>query len=94
MEKQNRVSGFWYLISGAAIGATLGVLLAPKKGSETRSELNEWSRRNGHKAQGVLSKIVRSIPTRVKIAAVAGGAKSGVSEAVSEGAERVKEFAS
>lgn len=35
-EKGNGIGKF---IAGAAIGATLGVLFAPKKGSETRTEL-------------------------------------------------------
>lgn len=35
-EKGNGIGKF---IAGAAIGATLGVLFAPKKGSETRAEL-------------------------------------------------------
>ena len=34
-------SGIGKFIAGAAIGAGLGVLFAPKKGSETRKELKE-----------------------------------------------------
>ncbi len=36
--KKNK-KGLGILIAGAAIGATLGVLFAPKKGSETRRDL-------------------------------------------------------
>jgi gas vesicle protein len=57
MAKEKGVSGFWYLLGGAAAGTALGVLLAPKKGSETRKDLNEWSRRSGEKARIALSKI-------------------------------------
>lgn len=34
-------SGFGTFITGVAVGATLGVLFAPKKGSETRADLKE-----------------------------------------------------
>lgn len=38
MSKQKK-SGFGKFLAGAAIGAGLGILFAPKKGSETRAEL-------------------------------------------------------
>ena len=37
----SKKSGIGKFIAGAAIGAGLGVLFAPKKGSETRAELKE-----------------------------------------------------
>ena len=37
----SKKSGIGKFIAGAAIGAGLGVLFAPKKGSETRTELKE-----------------------------------------------------
>lgn len=44
MEQENRklVAYAGYFISGAAIGAALGVLFAPKAGKETREDMSRW----------------------------------------------------
>lgn len=39
MSKNEKKSGLGKFVVGAAVGAGLGVLFAPKKGSETRREL-------------------------------------------------------
>lgn len=39
MSKEKKKSGLGKFVAGAAIGAGLGILFAPKKGSETRAEL-------------------------------------------------------
>lgn len=39
MSKEKKKSGIGKFVAGAAIGAGLGILFAPKKGSETRAEL-------------------------------------------------------
>ena len=39
MSKDNKKSGLGKFVLGAAVGAAVGVLLAPKKGSETRKDL-------------------------------------------------------
>ena len=41
MSCEKKKSGLGKFIAGAAIGAGLGILFAPKKGSETRRELKE-----------------------------------------------------
>ena len=38
MSKENKKSGLGKFVLGAAIGAGLGILFAPKKGSETRKD--------------------------------------------------------
>ena len=41
MSKENKKSGLGKFLAGDAIGAGLGILFAPKKGSETRADLKE-----------------------------------------------------
>ena len=41
MSKEKKKTGFGKFLAGAAVGAGLGVLFAPKKGSDTRRELKE-----------------------------------------------------
>jgi len=37
----SKKKGFWKFLTGAAIGAGLGILFAPKEGSQTRKELKQ-----------------------------------------------------
>lgn len=45
MESQKKVPGYAYFLGGAALGAVIGLLFAPKKGSELRSDIKDWSRK-------------------------------------------------
>jgi len=38
----SRTKGITYLLFGAVAGAIGGLLLAPKKGTETRKQVNKW----------------------------------------------------
>jgi len=40
-----------YFISGAAIGAALGVLFAPKAGRETREQMSRWLKEKREKSR-------------------------------------------
>ncbi len=44
MESEQRAAGLAYFIVGAALGAALGLLLAPSPGEETREKLGDWLR--------------------------------------------------
>lgn len=53
-EKEVKQSSGWgKFIAGAAIGATLGILFAPKKGSETRKELADKMKELVNKAKEI-----------------------------------------
>ena len=90
MEQNNESdSGLWYLIAGMAIGTVLGVLIAPKSGSETREDFGEWFRDGRRKNETMLSKLSAMVPLKVKAAAALGAMKAGASEAIREVAEKI-----
>lgn len=53
MSKDKKKSGLGGFLVGAAIGAGLGILFAPKKGSETRRELKEKLDELAAKVKGI-----------------------------------------
>ena len=91
--KDTSISSGWYLLGGLVIGAVAGVLLAPKKGSETLEDLDAWRNRAREKTRHALSRIGSVIPGRVKAAAAAGAVEGGASEVFNEAREKAKEFA-
>jgi len=91
-KKDDSISSGWYLLGGLAIGAAAGLLLAPKKGSETREDIAEWGRVSRDKTRSVISRIGSALPTRVKAAAMFGAAKSGVNEAFHETRDGAKKL--
>ena len=56
MASEKKTSSVWYLIGGAAVGAAVGVLFAPKKGSELREDLSDWGKRGGEKGKELADK--------------------------------------
>jgi gas vesicle protein len=92
IKKESSFSSVWYLLGGVAIGAAAGLLLAPKKGSETRDDISDWSRRSREKTRSLMTKIGDALPTRVKVAAGVGAVKSGSNEALHEARDGAKKF--
>jgi len=77
---------------GLVAGAAAGVLLAPKKGSDTREDLAAWRDRARERTRAALSRINGAIPGRVKAAAAVGAVENGASEAFNEARDKAKEF--
>jgi len=77
-------SSFVWLLTGAAIGAVLGILYAPSSGVETRESLVDSARGFGDKSKGLMGRISDRIPARVKAAAGFGAVKEGGREALRE----------
>ena len=88
-QKNDSESGLWYLIGGVAIGAVLGVLFAPRKGSESREDIGDWLRDGREKNKTVLAKLSAMVPLKVKAAAALGAMKAGGAEAIREVAEKL-----
>lgn len=63
MQEMNQTSGLskgWYLLGGAALGATIALLYAPKSGEEMREDIADWRRRNIEEGGGFMG-YVRSL---------------------------------
>ena len=84
---KNTSSWFWYMIGGAAVGAALGMLFAPKKGSELREDINELGRQGREKGRTMMDNLEAMVPFRVKAAAALGAMKEGGAEAIREAKE-------
>ena len=78
-----------YMLSGVAIGAALGLLFAPKKGSELRDDLAEFGRRNGEKGRQLYARVKEMIPTRFKAAGAVGAAQGMGAEALEVAQEEI-----
>ncbi len=66
MSKDKKTSGLGKFLAGAAIGAGLGILFAPKKGSETRAELKVKLDELANKVKGIdVKEVKESIETKI-----------------------------
>lgn len=57
MSRDNEGNGLFYFLAGAAVGAALGVLFAPRAGEETREQLGDWMKERKAKGAELLHKV-------------------------------------
>jgi len=57
MSSEDRGSSLIFFMVGAAIGAGLGVLLAPKAGKETREQIGDWLKEQREEGGELLAKL-------------------------------------
>ena len=53
----------WF-IGGIAIGATVGLLFAPKAGKETREDLADWLKEKREQTRDIASRLREKIPAK------------------------------
>lgn len=67
MSKDKKKSGICKFLAGAVIGAGLGILFAPKKGSETRRELKDKLDELANKVKGIdVEEVKESIELKIE----------------------------
>ncbi len=80
IKEDKPLAGAWYLLGGLAVGTAVGLLIAPKKGSESREEIEAWGRRNGERAKSLLARIRGEAAASVKAVGARVAHKKGTSE--------------
>lgn len=65
-----------YVACGVAVGAVLGLLFAPKKGSELRADIDEFGRAASRKTRKLYAQAKGLIPDTAKAAELVGVAKT------------------
>ena len=81
MANDERGNGIFYFLTGAAVGAALGVLLAPRSGRETREELGDWLKERREQGTEFLHKVKdESLAKKEAFVAAAKAAKSTYAE--------------
>jgi gas vesicle protein len=81
MSKNSEGNGLFYFLAGTALGAALGVLLAPRAGEETRELLTDWMKERKEKGADLLHKVKdESVVKKDALIAAARAAKDAYRE--------------
>lgn len=64
MAQNETVKNVGLLVLGAAVGAGLGLLLAPKPGNETREQIADWLKERREKSAGFINRLRERIPAK------------------------------
>ena len=82
MSSEDRGSNLIFFLAGAAIGAGLGVLFAPKAGKETREQLGDWLKEKREDGGALLAKLkVEGLQKKEALAAALKAGKQAYMEA-------------
>jgi gas vesicle protein len=82
MAREDSATGVLLFLTGATIGAALGVLFAPKSGKETREQIGDWLQERREKGGELISKIKEVVPEKKEqIVAAARAAKEAFNDA-------------
>ncbi len=64
MAQNETVKNVGLLVLGAAVGAALGLLLAPKPGNETREQIGDWLKERREKSAGFINNLKERLPAK------------------------------
>ena len=83
-EEKKGVPPWAYLLGGVAVGAAVGILFAPKKGSELRADIKNWTKTRAEQGKAFLTRVKKEAPAALE------HAKERAQEAIAAVKERTQ----